>query len=301
MWFTCCEVNLYSRGNIVIVIDTESAETIVRSLCNIFKISETDLKILYMTDEHFEFLKSNHEDISLDGFYQLVKSADKLEDLKSYIEDLYVTSFHLSKRINPIEGNEKLYNLHSALLSETEIKCFFENHDIIFEKQGTKLKCIFKGQQVDWENFYNTEHRNVARLVANRLEGNLFYNSDNCINGFLFNHNIVNQSNVVHLSKSPEIVQNILEVLGLKEAIQEYNTNCLYIIKYRVKFIDFIFDTNSKLSNEEKFENLLKRLLQFLAYSLTNSETMISNPIVRTTDDLDVEPSDVCKFELVSI
>lgn len=279
------------------VIDTESAESIVRSLCNIFKISEIDLKLLYMTDEHFEYLKSNYEDISLDGFYHLVKSVDNLENLKSYIEDLYVTSFHLSKRINPIEGIEKLYNLHSALMSETDIKCFFERHDVIFEKQGTKLKCIFKGQQVEWENYYSIE--NASRMVMNRLEGNSFYDSDNCINGFLFNHDIVNQSNVKHLSKSPEIVQYILKVLDLEKAIQEYNTNFLYIIKYRVKFIDFIFDNNSKLSDEEKFENLLKRLLQYLAYSLTNSETMISNPIVRITDDLDVEPTDICKFELV--
>ncbi|MGG2111772.1 hypothetical protein ABFY60_14805 [Lysinibacillus pakistanensis] len=283
------------------IIDTESAESIVNSLCDVFNISMVELQNLYITDKPFEFLTNDFEDISLSSFYALLESVENRDDLKKYTDDLYITSFHLSKRTKPIEVNEKLLNLHSALLNETDLKHFFEKNDITFLKEGSKLKCLYKGQVLDWKKFHRTKHENVARLIESRLEGNKFFNSDNCINGFLFSHNIVNQHNVEHLSVSPEIVQNILKILGLEEVIQQFDTEYRYIIKYRVKFNDFIFDSMANITIEEKMEKLLKMLLQYLANSLTNQETTLWNPMVRATDDLDVEPSDVCKFELVSM
>ncbi len=81
------------------------------------------------------------------------------------------------------------------------------------------VNVIHNVSKVNWKDYDSS----TSQIIINRLEGNSVWSTrDNSINGFLFHGKIYENKNVRHILRIPEILYNMLTVLGKQKAITEY-------------------------------------------------------------------------------
>lgn len=268
-----------------IVINTERNEGINSSLGKLFGVKKSDIDF-YILDNFKEITSKEYYELNLLNFYEFIKESKGKVTIE---KNFYITAFHLTKRINPFNG-EKIFNLYNALINDTEIRSFFEENDITFKENSNKMQCFYKGNLVDW---LAIEDSSVTRMIISRLEGGNVRPADKCVNGMLFEYKMEEDSDIKILAIAPEIVQHILEVLDLENEIKKYELKYLYKIKFKLKFEDLIFDYYSNENEEEKFDRLLKLLLYNSCLMMTNNQEKIKNIMIRTFDNKDIEKEDV--------
>lgn len=279
----------------IITVDTENLDSIIDSIGDLFGINRDEIHY-YIISNHIKHSSGNYEDIDILDFYDFIKE-NKKDKNHSIQPNFYVTSFHLAKRLSPINSKDPLYNLHNSLINETEMRKFFESMGITFYKEGKKLFCLYQNRKVNWLEIRDDA---TTRLIISRLEGSNITEVDKCVNGILFGDDIVKETNISHLTIAPEIVQNILHVLNKDDFIKQFQTKYLYKIKFRLKFSNFIFEGIPVESNKEKFDTLIKILLHYSSFALTGNQSYSSNILVRNNDEYDIESSDILTIKLLN-
>lgn len=262
-------------------IDTNNQETILESICNFLDIPKRDLEYYIMVENRLDFYRYYEEiDLSFINSYFGVSVSEYRE------KEVAISIFHLTRRIFENEY-PRIYNLHRALIDETEIKEFFKRYDIEFLMEDQKISAFRNGKKIEGLSLINSDNEPTIRLIINRLEGNRFNGPDKCINGMLYKQNIVNEGDIKHLITAPEIVQNIMEVLEMEDSIKDFQYGPLYVVKSFVNINDFVFDQNDRLTKDEKLKMLLKMLLSYIGFSMYGDYNLIENPIIRVRDEIE--------------
>lgn len=269
------------------LLDTRNEEYIKKSLANILNCNEdkiTGFVVKYLPRYSF----ANAQSISLEEFYQYFNV--RINDIK--ID--YITLNHVTTRFkNDIVEGKPLKPLSTILGENNLLTEFMKNHEIVFEKHNTRIETFYKGNMLDWNKF---DSYSVGRL-KNRLWG---YNDkqDICVNGFLFQEEMDNS--YIFLTGIPEIIQDIVCALDREDIGYEYckKINC-YVLVCKVDINDFLFDTMSKIGNEEKKELLLKHMINFLICKFIKKESYIDNEIVRIPDSKKILINDIISIRQI--
>ncbi|MDF2039359.1 hypothetical protein P2R12_20715 [Cytobacillus oceanisediminis] len=239
------------------------------------------------------------KDIDLNEFFTFLSKLTK-DNIEPKFDITHVTISHLSPRLS-LESivNEPLYNLSNVLTNDTELSRFLKKAGLVFSNNNKIVQVTHNDMKIDWKKYESP----TALMIINRLEGNkVSTTSDNCINGFLFNGKIFENGNVAHIFRCPEILENILRVLGRLDLISNFNSKSKpYIICFKAPISDIIFDGNGnhKLNNKEKQFLILRYCLYYLSLQKSYDWSGNNNPIIRLKDNLDVDISNlVAVFEV---
>lgn len=281
------------------LLNTVSEESIYNSLAEIVGINKEYIQY-YIMKYGIEIIKEITVDsIDLSEFLHFLFRYNK--DLEHTLEFDEITLSHLTTRTSIIH-NQQLFNLFNALIQDTEIKEFLNNEGIVFELVGKKLKTIYNGKLVDWAIYFDGDWGSTARMVNNRLEGNSKGVTDKCVNGFLFNSDIHKHRNVSHIARLPEILENILRILGCASAITKWTISAKpYVITFKADVTNTIFDEDRKhtLNNRQKKNLLIKYCLYYLSIRRYSDWDEDDNPIIRLKDELSVPVSDILNIRLL--
>lgn len=263
------------------ILDTRNEDSVRKSLASILNCNEQDI-VSFIISYIPKYSFTNVQSISLDGFYKYFNM--NIDDIK--ID--YVTLNHVTTRFkNEIIEGESLKPLSEILGDNNLLTEFMKNHDIVFEKNNSRIETYYKGVLIDWNKIYNYS---TAR-IKNRLWG---YNEkqDICINGFLFQEEMDNS--YIFLTGIPEIIQDIVCALDREDIGYEYckEINC-YVLVCSVDINDFIFDEMSNLNNNEKKELLLKYMINYLISKFIKRESYIDNPVIRIPDTNEIKAQDI--------
>jgi hypothetical protein len=118
-----------------------------------------------------------------------------------------------------------------------------QGEGITFIKDENKIFVYYKGKRINWSDFFDGYESGTARMLKNRFEGYNFGGTDKCVNGFLFNGEIYKNLNVEHITKIPEILENMLRLLGRMDVVNKWSTkSTTYIITFKSNINDIIFD-----------------------------------------------------------
>ena len=187
------------------------------------------------------------------------------------------------------------------MTENTELKHRLERVGLTFYKEGDKLKTLFKGNPVDWRAFLNGGEYPTAQMVINRLEGNRFNSADKCVNGFLFGGDIHENGDVRHIRYLPEIVENMLRVLGEHQAISDLGKDVSpYIITFKNQIRNIIFDGSKKLNIRQTQYRIIRHCLHYLSNQYFGSWTEYDNPIIRLDDERSVPADHIIAVQKVN-
>jgi len=195
---------------------TSSSDDLLESLseilsCGVNQILEGVSKLTIKPND-------SPDDVDLIAFFKCIGlSINNKEQLFQQIAFNSIILSHLSSRIS-IPKQLPLLNLRDALTRTSDISTLFLKYGVRFEVTNRhKILTFFHDSEVNWDNYSSFR---IYR-IKNRLLGNKKY-QDNCINGFLFNDRIWEDSRVTHLYNFPEILSDISEVLGLHQLVSEW-------------------------------------------------------------------------------
>jgi hypothetical protein len=280
------------------IINTLNVDTVYSSLANITGVLEENIRY-YIIRNHFKIIKTDVEEIDIDDFINFLYKNNPSKSINLLFDELTIS--HLTSRIEKKDlTQEPLYNLFNALINQTEINAFLQDEGIRCIKHENKIFVYYKGKRINWSDFFNGYESGTARMLKNRLEGYSFGGTDKCVNGFLFNGEIYKNPNVDHLKKIPEILENMLRLLGRMDIIDKWCAKSTsYIITFKSNINDIIFDGYEDLTNEQKCLRVIKYCLFFLSKKLINDWAEYHNPIIRLKDELDVEPNQIINVRKV--
>lgn len=271
---------------------TSSSEDLLESLseilsCGINQILEAISKLT------IEF-NDGPDDVDLIAFFKYIGLKIKNKELlfQQIAFDSIILS-HLSSRIS-IPNQLPLLNLRDALTKTSDISTLFLKYGVRFEVSNShKILTFFHDSEVKWDDYSSFR---IYR-IKNRLLGNNKY-LDNCINGFLFNDRIWEDSRVTHLYNFPEILSDISDVLGLHQLVSEWRESAKpYCIGARVNICDVIYDGKNIFTQKSKIYFTYKHSLYYLKMmkeGLWCSKS--NNPMIRLKDNLNVDSKDVIGF-----
>ncbi|PHG02592.1 hypothetical protein COI49_15870 [Bacillus toyonensis] len=270
------------------LLNTKDIDNLYKSLADILDVRLEIIKHYILMNYHSIRTTTSVEDINLESLFSLLLEHNGKKGIEE-IEISEIAITHLSTR-ECIETakNESIYNLEAALLNKTSLSMFFEDLGVNFYIADKRIMVEYKNKVINWSDFDNDDNkRPTALLLQRRLEGNKFFpTGDKCVNGFLFNSKVHQNSNVRHIGYVPEVVQNVLDVLDLSEATKKWiEKNKACILVFRVKFDDVVFDRFEKLSVEKKKKLLLQYCIYFLSRNYISSDwSEEDNPIMRLMD-----------------
>ncbi|OHR72176.1 hypothetical protein HMPREF3291_22515 [Bacillus sp. HMSC76G11] len=241
----------------------------------------------------FKIVRGEVKEIDINEFFKFLSNLAK-EKIEPKFDITHVTVSHLSPRLSLQSiTQEPLYNLSNALTKNTELSRFLKKAGLVFTIEKNIVKVTHNDKRIDWKEYDCP----TAQMIINRLEGNrVWTTSDNCINGFLFNGKIYENGNVGHIFRNPEIMENILRVLGKLNVISEYSQKSKpYLINFKVPISDIVFDENGnhRLNNKQKNFLLLRYCLYYLSLNKFNDWSENNNPIIRLRDNLNVDSSNI--------
>lgn len=290
--YHCIILEFQIRRAINIFIDTTNKETVLESLSKTINIRHEYIDY-YIVKNAFKIIRGTVKEIDINGFFKFLSQVSKAK-VEPKFDITHVTVSQLSPRLSLQSiTQEPLYNLSNALTNDTELSRFLKNAGLVFTNDKNIVKVTHNDMKVDWKKYDCP----TAQMIINRLEGNRVWTaSDNCINGFLFNGKIYENLNVSHIFRNPEILENILRVLGKLNVISEYNQKSKpYIINFKVPISDIVFDENGnhKLNNKQKNFLILRYCLYYLSFKKINDWSENNNPIIRLKDNLNVDSSNI--------
>jgi hypothetical protein len=200
---------------------------------------------------------------------------------------------HLTTRINQPDKSD-IYYLVKAFSEPTDISNFLANKGLTFEKTAQGLITYHNDKIVEWNSYDNTAiYRIIKRL---RIKGKYI---DNCINGFLFNDKIWEDSNVEHIKDCPEIISDICNVLHRQDIINEWeNISKTYAIGFFVDVKDIIFDEHTRFNTKKsKMYLIYKYVIYYLVQNYHGLwRPRFDNPIIRLQDNQIVDKNDIFGF-----
>ncbi|KIL38690.1 hypothetical protein SD70_24905 [Gordoniibacillus kamchatkensis] len=273
-------------------------DTLYVSLENLFGVKKEIIE--YYVVRHLFLLKDQHpSNIDLPHFLNFL--SDKTKQVVMIPDFESVAISHLTTRVTG-ENLEKepVYNLFDALTENTEMKYHLERVGLTFFKAGGKLRTLFRGNLVDWKSFLNGSEYPTAQMIINRFEGNRFSSADKCVNGFLFGGKIYENGNVRHILYLPEIVENMLRVLGEQKAINELTKVFKpYMISFAAPIGKIIFDGSKKLTVKQTRFRIIRYCLHYLSKQYCRSWSEHDNPIIRLIDDYSVQADQIISVQKI--
>ncbi|MFI8715174.1 hypothetical protein [Brevibacillus brevis] len=283
-----------------LILHTSNQEELYCSLENLFNVRKEFIHLYIL--KHMSELKDQtapFKDINLSYFLMFLSlKANRVVDFPDFDG---ITISHLTTRTsaqNIIE--EPLYNLFETLTKKTELKLRLESIGLTFFEEDGKLKTVFHEKTVDWRTYLSGDEYPTAQMIINRLEGNRFGPPDKCVNGFLFGGNIYENGNVRHIQYLPEIVENILRILGKHQLIRDLCRELSpYIIKFAVPIDDIIFDGYKKLTLKQTQFRIIRHCLHYLSNQHYRSWGQYDNPIIRVVDERSVPADQIVSVEKV--
>jgi len=145
----------------------------------------------------------------------------------------------------------------------------------------------YNGSVVIWDDCRSNLYASVAK---SKLEGGLGIVQDKCVNGFLFNEDKLHERPEVRNLGVPEILQQTLLALNRKDICKEWMAQKrLFVIIFKAKVDDLVFDDASRLSDKAKKIKLINSCINYLMHDRKN------NPVIRLKDDLSVVADDIVK------
>lgn len=271
---------------------TSSSDDLLESLseilsCGVNQILEGVSKLTIKPND-------SPDDVDLIAFFKCIGlSINNKEQLFQQIAFDSIILSHLSSRIS-IPKQLPLLNLRDALTRTSDISTLFLKYGVRFEVTNRhKILTFFHDSEVNWDNYSSFR---IYR-IKNRLLGNKKY-QDNCINGFLFNDRIWEDSRVTHLYNFPEILSDISDVLGLHQLVSEWQESAKpYCIGARVYIGDVIYDGKNIFTKKSKIYFTYKNSLHYLKMIKENTWSPRSNnPMIRLKDNLNIDSKDVIGF-----
>lgn len=274
------------------VLYTTSTEDIIESISNICGCSEAVIKSYLKRSRPFRNTFAG--DIKLNPFFSAIGiQFNGNNDLFEIIKfDSCVVS-HLTTRTSPPDKSD-IYCLIKALSEDTDISRFLASKGITFKKTGQGLVVYYNNRIVDWNRFDDSAAYRIKKRI--RTRGKYI---DNCINGFLFNHLIWEDSNVEHIKDCPEIVFDICHVLSRYDIHQEWsNISKTYTLGFLTDVKDIIFDEHTRYKTvKSKIYLIYKYVIYYLVQVYHDAwETRFDNPIIRMKDNSSVIKENIIGF-----
>lgn len=260
-------------------IDTHSKESMEKSVCEILKITPSEL---------YTNLSKMGEDNTgdYDGY---------VCDLESFISQHYqkgtidkVLFFHLSRRLKGTENDTDGQNLLNLLTTENAFSSMLCKHGIVFSKGENHIDVFHNGMLVDWDKCWNGN----SSYMKSRL-GYFKGREDYCFNGFAFKDILYKNSYARNLSGVPEFLGGLIECLNRKDIGSSYMKNSsYYCYEYCIPISRVLLDGHDNYSDYLKELYLIKSvILRLDCYTSSNVRFMIDddNPILRLRDNDNLE------------
>jgi len=276
-----------------VIIDTQDINTITESLGYLLEINPAEVEYYILSNFRKMLYEAKVEDF-LD-FVKKMKGVSQLEIPTNF----QVTCYHLTKRINKIFEKEPLLNLQNLLTTKNEISDFFKQYDLTFEvDHDHKIICMNNNKVINWEDYRTSYNNGVIAMLNSRFKG--YKSPDSCVNGILFNDDIINVRNIEHLRHAPEIIQDIFRVLPNLPNDIEINFKYLYVVKYKIQFNEMIFDGVDSMNKKDKLFCLIEKLLVYCSNKIIKNNMSFEIPIVRKNDYSIVDTDDIIGYELIN-
>ncbi len=180
------------------ILYTTSIEDIIESMSEILECKKHLIKCYISTRQ------IDYDNVSLVEFFNYINFQynDKKERQSKMRFDKLIIS-HLTSGLTEPNG-KNFVNLYDLLLQDNEITTFLQGHGLVFKSFGNRIIPFYKGNSIKIDR---------GKLLYNRLKksGNIL---DNSINGFLFNHEIYEDSNVRHIKYIPEFMSCLCDTIN---------------------------------------------------------------------------------------
>ncbi len=273
----------YIRDNFVgkNILYTTSPEDIIESISNICGCEEAVIKSYLNHSRPFKNIFVG--DINLNQFFKAIGvtftgNNELFERIK--IDSCIVS--HLTTRISPPDESD-IYCLIKVLSKDTDISKFLASKGITFKETGPGLVVYYNNKIVDWNEFIEPAAYRIKKRIRKRGEY-----IDNCINGFLFNHLIWEDSNVEHIKVCPEIVSDICLTLNRYDILQEWsNISTSYTLGFLADVKDIIFDEHTQCKTLKSKIYLIYKYVIYYLVQVYHGEwnPRFNNPIIRLRDN----------------
>lgn len=226
------------------IIDTHNKETIQKSICEYFKITESELYCL--------FDKFYYSSTELEQAIEEYVSAHYSEPLEA------VQFFHLSRRLNGSNlkaGN----NLYDLLLNKSPISDFLAQYGITFAKEHDHLQLYRNGKL---EELRDSFHGNVSYLKWRM--GYISGDEDYCFNGFALKDRLqYNTCYYNQLGFCPEFIGQLAQTINKESMIWDYRENSkYYCLEYLLPLDKIIID--GKEYRESQYGKSKELLMAFI-------------------------------------
>ena len=253
-------------------IDTHTKKAMEESIYKYLGIDEKVLCNIF--DKAYNSDYDSLETIFSDFIYKYIK--------KNSVDEILF--FHFSRRLNSENDDFRGYNLYDLLLNDTVVSSFLKKYDIIFKKGEKHLELFHRGKLETFENVHGGNESNVKWRMG-YYEGR----EDYCFNGFAFKDLLYKNSYARSLYWGPEFLNQMLQVIGREDVLEEYIKNSkYYCLGYKIPIEKVIFDRYDTLSLEGKKNRIVLEVLRRLYdYYVTNISYMYDeeNHCLRLQDD----------------
>lgn len=253
-------------------IDTNAKKLMEESICKYLNITKKELCILF--DKGYNSDYDSLETILSDFIY----SHSGVENVDE------VLLFHLSRRLITEKKDFSGSNLYELLLKDTSVSRFLKEYDIVFQMGEKHLELFHKGKLEMFEHVHDGNVSNVKWRMG-YFEGR----EDYCFNGFAFKDLLYKNSYASSLYWGPEFLNQMLQVIGRKDVLEEYIKHSkYYCLEYKIPVEKVIIDGYDSLSLDGKRHRIMLEVLKRLYdYYVTNISFMYDNdnPCLRLQDE----------------
>lgn len=264
-------------------IDCDDFESALDSIASIF---EVDRKFIgkFILDNQFR-VKREGKCLSYDNasVYDLSHYLNKHHNIirRTYYSFDKICLFHMTSPLDIYTiQQDGLVNLLDYITKHKEFIEYVSRYNINIIAQNGRIKFYYNGALINDEN----------SLLRSRGK------SDHCVNGFLFNSQIYNNTNVRHFQKYPEILSTLKDTTGIFNLTDRWRDNSkTYIIKFEINFGDLHKDsfTNEKYKRIIKKHDLINRILDYLILYHANEWRVYDNHTLYLKDNLNVNPDQI--------
>ena len=265
-------------------IDTHTKESMEKSVCDYLKVGKDELK------ELFEEVWKN----SADEYEMNKKIFDFIAEHKNGKVIDEILFFHFARRLN--EDNDYTgYNLYDVLTKDTALSRFLKKYDIAFKIKEECLELFYNGKLETFENIRDDLYFGIQKRMG--------YGShkEYCFNGLAFRSEIMQNYYKDHLRNGPEFLSWLFQAIKREDIYIKYQSSSIYyLFEYKVPLNKVIFTTESELSLNEKKDQIVFEVLNYL-YSYNKSIVNAQdNPHLRLKDDDVMEAKYLIKKEIVN-
>lgn len=284
------------------LLDTSSESSLYDSLAEIFLAPRHIIEYAIIRNTLSLQSANSAEEVNLKSIKKTIDDKTSTESKIGNFDN--VTVAHLTTRSeSSIEEPVPIYNLHDSLIYDTELSIKLRELDITFRRAKKGIDTYLDGELINWESMIPSSNEEPCiRMIMRRLKPNRFFSeADKCINGFLFGGDVWENGDVRHIVAMPEFAENILRVLGKREAINDWRASIKpYVFTFQVSVNGIIFDGSNKLNRRQTQYRLLRHAFYYLSKIRQDDWDQWYNPIIRLKDDLNVHANQIFSIKPVT-